>query len=156
MPVEQQHSLGFAHNIGTPHYDTVLSGGINAIRIQHPHNAGRRTGQKIIIANHDLAHIDRMEGVHVLARINMQQHFLLVVIVALRQRELTEDTVDFRPLVQGVHQLQQGLLACVGRQVKLFAVKAAFLAIPALAAHIDFGGRIIAHQNHRQTRPGSK
>ena len=151
--MEQEHGLGLAHDVGAPHHDAVLAGRVDVVGVQHLHDARRGAGQEIVIADHDLAHVGGVERVHVLGRVDMQQHLLLVVIVPPGQGQLAQDAVDLRPGVQGVHQLQQRLLSDVGGQGELLAVKPALLAVLPLAGDVHPGRRVIAHQNDRQ--PGA-
>ena len=70
----------------------------------------------------------------------------------LGQRQLNQDAVDARLIVEAVDQRHQFVLAGGGRQVIGLGNKADFLAVLALVRDIDLGGRVATNQNHSQTR----
>ena len=67
------------------------------------------------------------------------------------QRQLDQDPVNVLPPVQGLHQLQQLLLAGLRREGVLLAVNAARFAVPPFSVDVDPGGGVIPHQYHGQT-----
>jgi hypothetical protein len=70
----------------------------------------------------------------------------------LRQRQLQQDAVDVRIVVEAVDQVGQGLLGGVGRQVVGLGNKADLFTVFTLVRDINLGGRIAADQDHREPR----
>ncbi|MPN34500.1 hypothetical protein SDC9_181994 [bioreactor metagenome] len=94
-----------------------------------------------------------MEAIHVLGgRDGLDD---LVVVNVLGQRQLHQDAVDARVVVQRFHAGQQFGLG--HRRFVLFqhGMKARFLAGLYLVAHVDLRRLVVTHQNHRQTRRDS-
>ena len=118
---------------------------VNVVLVQHLHDPRRSAGQETRVADHDLAHIVGVEGVHVLAGVDGQQDLLLIVAVALRQGQLAQDAVDVLPPIQLCDEGQQSGLAVVGGQDKFFAVDAALLAVLLLVPYVHLRGGVLPH-----------
>ena len=78
--------------------------------------------QKVVIADHDLSNIGRMERVDVLLRVDRFDHGLFIQM--LWQRQLDQNTVDILFPVQGIYKLQQLLLCCLRGQGVFLRIKA--------------------------------
>ena len=150
MGVEQQHGHGLAHNVGAPQHHTPLASGVNVVLLQQLHDAAGGTGLKYRLTDGKLSHVIGVETVHILARINGQQHLFLTE--APGQRQLHQNTVDVLPAVQLTDEVQQFLLGAGLWQGVLLAVITALLAVLALAVDVYPGGRIVPHDNDRKAR----
>ena len=101
-------------------------------------------------AGHQMADVHGMESVRVLIRRDGFQHAARVHL--LRQRHLHQNAVDIgTPVEIGDHR-QQFFGGDGFRRRKLLAENADFGAGLDLAANVNFGSRIVAHQDHRQPR----
>src|SRR5688572_31792437 len=91
-----------------------------------------------------------MEAVDILLRDNRHQYGARVDLSG--QRHLDQDSVDLFAPVQRIDKPQQTF--CRNRLIRcmLFAQKTEIVRGLYLAAHIDFGRRIVAHQNDSQAR----
>ena len=141
--------LGLSHDIGAAHDDAVLPRRVDPVLLQHPHDARRGAGLEASLPDHQLPHVEGVEAVHILVRPDGQQNGLLVQVSG--QGQLDQDPVDVLPPIQGLHQLQQFLLAGLCREGIFLAVNAALTAVPFFSSDIDPGGGIVAHQHHGQT-----
>ena len=69
-----QHDIGngFSHNVRTAHHHDLGAVSCKTGPDDELLNAGRGAGQipRLFSADHEAAHIDRMEAVHILVRVN--------------------------------------------------------------------------------------
>jgi hypothetical protein len=117
---------------------------------QHHQAAQRRAGHHRLLPGAQKPDIRDMEPVHILGRVDRVDHQIRVQMP--RQRQLHQDPVHRRVLVQPPHQRQQVGLRGVRRQPVLERGHADLDRLLALRTHIDLAGRILAHQHHRQPR----
>ena len=148
--VEQKHSHWLADDIASADDYALLSLYGNVIGMEHFHYARRCTGQEIVLAEHDFADIDRMEGVDVLFGIDRLDNRLVVEM--LRQRKLYENAVDILFGVKRLYKAEQLLLGRSGRQSVLLGLEADNLACLFLVINIHSGGGIVADDYNRQAR----
>ena len=106
--VEQKQRHRLSDDIGSTKNNTALSRWINAVFLQHFHNAAGRTGLKDRLPNGQLSYIVWMEAIHILCGINSQQYTLLIK--SLRQRKLHQNAVDGIAPVERIDQSQQFFL----------------------------------------------
>jgi len=107
-------------------------------------------GQKTRHAGHQGACAGDVKAVHVLGRADGFDDLLRVDVP--RQRQLHQDAVDGRIVVEGFDARQQGGFAHVGVVCFEYRVQAAVFAGLDLVAHIDLAGRVVADQHHGQAR----
>ncbi|MCY1431460.1 hypothetical protein D9M71_474280 [compost metagenome] len=91
-----------------------------------------------------------MEAVHILVRANALEQQRGVQVC--RQRQLQQDAVDGRVVIEAVDQLGQGLLRGFAGQVERLRNEADLFAVLALVRDIDLGGGVGADQDHCQAR----
>ena len=91
-----------------------------------------------------------MEPVDILAGIDRGDDRLFVELA--RERQLDEDPVNRRVLIEPLDQREQRRLAGIGRQAVFEAGDARRLAGLALGADIDLARRILADQHHSEAR----
>jgi hypothetical protein len=96
------------------------------------------------------AGIDRVEAVDVLVRVDRSDHLVAVAVERRRQRELDENAVDRRIVVERGDQRHQLRLRRVGRQGMLDRMEAELLGLPRLRPDIDLARRVLADQHHRE------
>ena len=70
----------------------------------------------------------------------------------LGQRQLQQDTVDGRVIVEAIDQVGQGLLRGLAGQVECLGDETDLFTVLALVRDIDLGGRVGTDQDHRQAR----
>ena len=145
-------AMGLPTMLLRPSTHTPLSADGDAVLPQHLHDARRGAGQEHRVADHQPPHIVGVEAVHILIRCNGIQHGILVQMG--RQGQLAQNTVYLRVPVQLFDQSQQRLLGGILRQSMLKTPEAALGAVPLFPVHIHPGGRVIPHQDHRQTGAG--
>ena len=120
--VEQQHAHGLAYDIASADDNALPALYGDLVLAEHFHHSGRCAGQKIVLAEHDLADVDRVEGVDVLFGADPLDHRLVVKV--LGQRKLDEDPVDVGLFVERIDEREQLLLSRFGRERVLLALKA--------------------------------
>ena len=91
-----------------------------------------------------------MKPVHVLGRIDRVDNQILVQM--LRQRQLHQNAMHRRIIVQRLHQRQQISLGNIHVALILEAVHPNLDRLLTLRTDVDLAGRILAHQHHGQTR----
>ncbi len=69
-----------------------------------------------------------------------------------RQRQLQQDAIDGRVVVEAVDQLGERLLRGIAGQVERLGNETDLFAVLALVRNIDLGGGVGADQNHCQAR----
>ena len=80
----------------------------------------RGTGQKIGLANHQFAHIHRVEGVNILSGVNKIENLGAVNMPG--QGQLDQNPVNLGVFIQLINQRQQFCLTGIRRQVVPFRV----------------------------------
>ena len=94
--------------------------------------------------------IDRMQTIDILCRIDGVDDGLCVQ--ALRQRQLHQNAMHARIGIELCDQRQQIGLRRVRSELVLERRHARGFGLLRLVAHVDFGGRVIAHQHNREAR----
>ncbi len=94
------------------------------------------------------ADVIRMETVDVFVRADALQQ--LGGVEVFRQRQLEQNTVDVRIVVQAIDQIGQRLLGGFGRQVVGLGKEADLFTVFTLVRDINLRGRIAADQDHRK------
>ncbi|CAG8871643.1 hypothetical protein PS627_04570 [Pseudomonas fluorescens] len=89
-----------------------------------------------------------MEAVDVLVRANTLEQQRGVEVS--RQRQLQENTVDGRVIVQAIDQIGEGLLRGLAGQVEGLGDETDFFAVLAFVRDIDLRSRVGADQDHSQ------
>ena len=148
--MQQKHRHWLADNIAAANHSAFLPLWGNARAVQKLHHARRRAGQKVIIPNHNTPHIGGMERIHILLRSNGLDDLLFFQM--LWQRELAENAADILPLIELVHERHQLQLRRICRERELLRTDAHLRAGLFLIVDINAGGRVVAHDNHREAR----
>ena len=102
------------------------------------------------ITARDLAHVHGMKAVHVLARIDAQQHATRVDV--LGQRQLHQNAVDLRIGVQTVDQREQVRLGHLCRLGEGLVIQPGLVAGLALHPHVGRRRGILAHEHRGESR----
>ena len=150
VAVQQQHCHRLADDVGASDDDALLALRVDAVLVQNLHDARRRARLEVKIADHDLADVDRMERIDILARIDRVDDSLLADV--LRYRHLAQNAADVLVVVQLADEREQFLLCGLLRQCILFGIDAALLAGALLVADIDLARRILTDDDNRKTR----
>ena len=144
VAVQEQHRHRLADDIAAADNDAAFAFDHNTGRADQLDDAGRRAGQERVVADHDPPHVVRVEGVDILARVDMLNHELFVQM--LRQRGLHENAVDFFIRIQLFDQCEQLFLRRFRGQNVLFGIDTRFRARLFLVVHIDLRGRIVSDE----------
>ena len=147
--LQEKHRLRFAHNIGRAHHDRSCAAHRVVNRLQHFHHAVRGAGSEQWLTGHQQTRIADVEAIDVFFCSDRFDDF--VRIDMCRQRQLHQNAVDFRIVVQRFHPGQQFGLGHAGVVFFKHRMNAVFLASLDLVAHIDLGCLAIADQDHRQS-----
>ena len=149
-----QHHVGnrLTDNVRTPddnHFGTAC---FNSGAYNHFLDAGRGAGRKFdfLAADHQTAHIDRVESIHILVRINGIEH--LFFIQMLWQRKLNQNTMNGIVVVVLVDQTQQRFLGNILRLAVLNFLKTQFIGSFDFQRYIRNGSGVFPDQNGYQTR----
>ena len=113
---------------------------------QHHQTAERRAGDHRLLPGAEQADIGNMEPVRVLRGRDGVDHEVFVQVAG--QRQLHEDAMHSRVVVQLVDQRQQVRLRGIGVQLVLVRIHADFDGLLALVADVDLARRVLADQNH--------
>ncbi len=151
--IEQQLRHRLAEQVGAADDDGIQPRQVLAMHLSHQkHGAGRRAGDQpgFEIAGGQLAGIDDMQAIDILLRPDRLNDRIRIQM--LRQRQLHENAVDGRIVVQRGHQGSQLFLRRLRRQRVLDGLEAALLGHLALGVHIGVAGRIVADDDDR--KPG--
>ncbi len=145
-----QHQVGhrLADDVRAADHHHLGAVGLHPGPLQQFEDAVRGAGQEAGLAEQHLAHVHRVEAVHVLGRVDGEQHLGLVDVA--RQGQLHEDAVDGRVLVVPVDAGKQFRLGGVRRQGHLLGVDAEGVGGAVLGRHVRLGGRVLAHQDRHQ------
>ena len=148
---QQQLRHGFAHDVAAPDDHGIFSGQSPGELILEHHQAtqGRARGQGARIAIGQSAGIHRVKTVHVLGRIDGFDHPLRADMPG--QRQLHQDTVDRRIVVQSFDQGEQFALGDRRGELVRKALHAHLQGLAPLVAHVDPAGRVLAHEHHGET-----
>src|ERR1041385_126254 len=101
------------------------------------------------VAHGELAHVHRVEAVHVLGGRNPEQH--LPAVDLLRQGELDQETVDGGVGVQAVHLREQLRLGGAGGEPDRLGVHPRLATGVALALHVGAAGGVVPDDHHGES-----
>ena len=117
---------------------------------QHHQTAKRCAGHHAFLPRGQQTHIGNAKPVHILGRINRVDHKVFVQMIG--QRQLHQNTMHRRVIVQAVNQCQQIGLRGFGIQLVLIGIHPDLDGHLSLGAHINLRCGVFAHQHHGQTR----
>ncbi len=117
------------HDVGDRFADDVTSTDHHYLR---PFNLGARPNEKLLdagggagevvrLADHQLAHVYRVEAIHVFPGVDGEEDFFLVQVFG--EGQLYQDTVDFRVVVQTVDYRYDFFLGGTFRKVNTFRIE---------------------------------
>ena len=121
--------------------------------MQQRHHAAGCARAKARLAQGQFPDVERVESIHVLDRANAIGDGRLIDVG--RQRQLHQDAVDVRILVQVVDQVQQRVLAGHGVEIEIPRKDTGPLAVPALGPHVNGRGRVGTDQHHGEAGPSA-
>ena len=141
---QEQLRQRLADDVRPPDHNR-LAPGQRSMHVLGEHDAGkRRARHNARQAGREQPRRQRMEAVDVLGRRDGLDHLARVDL--RRQRQLHENAVNGRVLVQPLDQLQQLDLGGRCRQLEEQRAHIGGGGLGGLAAHIDFARRIVAHE----------
>ncbi len=147
--VLEQEGHGAADDVGTAQYHRATPLHRNAAAPQEFHDPRRRAGDEPLAPQTEIAHVHRVETVHVLVRVDGPDY--PVGVHPGGQGQLDQNAVDVAsPVGEVQHRVKHRLLRGVGGQAQGLGVDARLGTGLLLVADIDRRGRIVAHQHHPQ------
>jgi hypothetical protein len=150
--IEQKHGHGLADDVAAAHDDGFLSGDWDVRPPQDFHDTAGSARHESWALRGEKPDVHRVEAVDILGGIDRHQHLLGIDL--WRQGKLDEDAVNVVASVQLIDQVEQFPSSDRLRRRVLLAVEADFLAALDLSAHVDFGGGVVAGEDHGQ--PGTQ
>ena len=148
MTVQQQFGYGFAHNVGAAHHHGVLALEVYAHAVNQAHDAGRGAGNDAVLAQPQAGYVSGVETVHVLLAGDGVNHLLLVDV--LGKRQLHQDTVYQRVVVEGHNLFEEGFLGDVGGQFHQLGLHAGVGGGLHFVADIYLAGGVFTHDDDHQ------
>ena len=148
--LHQQKRHRFAHDVAASADDHICAGWVVAVPHQNLLDSKGCAGHEIGPPLDQFAHVDRVQPVNILVRVDRFDHGKLVHLG--RQRELDQDSVEARVFVQFPDGFEDLLVGGVGGKQERVADHAYLIASPAFVAHVDGGCRVISNQYRRQAR----
>ena len=142
----QRH--GLAHNVAGAHHHHVLPLDTNVLELQHFLHPKRGTRRKYGVAQHQATHVVEVKTVHILVDGDGSQH--PAHIKMLGQRQLHQNAVHCGVGVEALNFCFYDSIGHTGLEGVHRRAQAHLRASLDLVGHIDFGGRIVAHNDHRQ------
>ena len=103
--LEEQHRDGLAHEWAPAQHDGLLPGQWDPVLVEQRHDAEGRRGHERLVAEIELARVERVQPVDVLDGLDRPHDAGLVEL--RRERRLHEDPVDRVVLVELAHELEQ-------------------------------------------------
>src|SRR5215470_16011990 len=148
-PGEQQPERP-PHGDAAAHHGDVGSGDLDAVLAQQHHDAMRRARQRALLAQHELAQVDRVQPVGVLGRVHQVQHAL--VVQPGGQRKLDDVPGAGLVLVELEHRLLDLRLRGVGLQIPADRGDAHLRAVPVLARDVRVRTWVVPDQDRAKPR----
>ena len=150
---QKQQGHGLAHDIAAADDHRFCPGKGDARAAKQFHASRGRARQNPFFSRQQPAGVQGMKTVRVLFRQNGAQDFRLVQMP--RQGQLHQHRVHGGVLIQGVNFPKDFLPGNALIQANHSGFDSRPFAGAAFIAHVDFAGRIVARQNHRQARDDS-
>src|SRR5690554_5454448 len=146
----QTCALPISDDVGGADHGGVQSVGADAGALEQTDDAQGSAGAQQGHPLGQASDVIGMKAVHVLVRANALEQLGGVQVGG--QRQLYQDAVDGRVIIEPIDQRQQLFLSGVGGQVVGKGDEAHLFTVLALVRDIDFGSGIVADQNDGQTR----
>ena len=146
----EEEGQRFTHNETASDHDHIGSAGFDPGLAEETDTPTRSAGHKAgRILHHELADIDRMKAIHILARID-EIDDLMFIDLGWRGR-LHENSVDGLFRIEITHHLEHFLLGGIHRELDLPGIDSHLPALPDLGIHIDLRSWIFSDQHDRQS-----
>ena len=146
--IDQKHRHRLAHDVGAPQHDRGLTFGVDAVLLQHLHDAERRTGNDRFAVHREIADVFRTEAVHVFRSGNALQDPLFVQMFGKGQ--LHENAVHLFGDAKRVHErLHFFLRAFRGQMIGKGAYPDLFARLD-LIADVYLRRGVFPHENDRK------
>ena len=149
---EQELCHGLADDIAAADDDGVRSVDGNMSFLEHFEAAVRRAGYHALLAQHQLADVERMEAVHVFERADVVENVFFIGGQSVRQRQLEQEAVYLRAEIQFVDLGDELFFRGVFRHADDFGIDAELFTGAVLVAHVDLRGGIFAHDDDGEPR----
>jgi len=151
--VKKKHCLRFTHDVASSYNYTLFSAYVNVCQTDKFHNACRCAGEKIKVANHNLAHIYGMECIDILFGKNSQKH--LFAVNTLGKRKLYQYSINFFFIIKSIDKLQEFFLSSLFGKGVFLGIKSALFTSLFLVIYINAACRVITYYNYRKARVNS-
>ena len=100
--VKQKHCHRLTNDIGATDNHALLTANLNSALLEQYHNARGGARQKIVISDHNLAHVIRVERVNVLFRLDLEEH--LGFVKMLGERKLHKNSVNLIVIIKSFNK----------------------------------------------------
>jgi hypothetical protein len=147
---QQHHGHRLADDVAAADDHRVLAAQVVADGFEHLHAAVRRAGPEAGGAGHQRAGAGDVEAVHVLGGRDGLDDLLAVHV--LRKRQLHQDAVHLRVVVERTDAGQQVGFAHVGGVGLQRGLQARLRAVVDLVLRVDLAGRVLAHEDDGKSR----
>src|SRR5690554_546256 len=147
---QQLEGHGAADDVGGADHGGVQSVGADAGALEQTDDAQGSAGAQQGHPLGQASDVIGMKALHVLVRTNALEQLGGVQVGS--QRQLYQDAVDGRVIVEPIDQRQQLFLSGVGGQIMGEGDETDLFTVLALVGYVDFGSGIVADQNDGQTR----
>ena len=148
--MKQKHRHRFSDDIRASYHNAFLAGYIYPRFLYQLHYSGWCTRHKIVAACHYFPNIYRMESIDILFRIYRVYYLLLIVV--LRQRQLTEYTRNSTVFVELIYERQKLRLRCIGAEQIFKRLYANILTCLLFIIYIYLTCRIVSYQYNGEPR----
>ena len=150
IPVQKEFGNRLAHDIASADHHGFLARNLHARLVEQSDDALRGAGEDAGLVEPEARHILRMETVHILFGGDGSDNLLLVNV--LRERQLHQDAVHLRVIVEGGYLLQEALFGAVLRQFDEMSVHADVLCGFDFSAHVGAACGVVPHDNDHEAR----
>ena len=123
---------------------------LDAVGVEHGHDAGGRAGRQAGAAQHQAAQVEGVQAVHVLVRVDRLDQG--VAVEPFRQRHLQQDSVYAAVRVQALQETPHIGLRSVGGQAGMAGSEPRGRAGVDLALDVDFRGGVLPDEDRGQGR----
>lgn len=150
IPVQKEFGNGLAHDIASADHHGFLARNLHARLVEQGDDALGGAREDAGLVEPKARYVLGVEAVHILFGGDGGDDFLLVDM--LGQRQLHQDAVHLRVVVEGGYLLQEALFGAVLRQFDEMSVHADVLRGFDFAAHIGAACGVVPHDNDHEAR----
>src|SRR5690606_5733877 len=150
----KEDTHGAAYNVASPYHHGMHAGRINAVMIQHQHNAvWRRRDEARQITLH-ASQVNGVEAIHILAVVDRFGDPFGIDMFG--QRKLYDQAVYALVFIEFLNFGEELCFGYGGVEMNICRFKTDQLTVAHLTGHIGFTGPVVAYQYGHQMRPAAR